>query len=239
MSRGDGLLLFLIFPIASALMLEGGFQLVRAQTVVATTAHVDVDPNLIGVCQTANVSMWIEPPPPSPQGNLSGLILQVVNPDNMTTWWVGPFFTDSSGSVFVILVFDQVGSYALQLNYTGESFADGAILYGSATSAVIKLNVTQDIPAPTSGPTPSPASTLEPTHMPSPSMPPSATPLSSTTQPIAVPLPSPILSPSLVPNPHSEPFPTALSTSGVSTIVIVAGLLVYLKKRRPTIGDKS
>ena len=192
------------------------FPQVRAQTIVATRAYLSVEPNPVGVMQLVTVSMRIEPPPPSPTDRFSGLIIRVINPDNTTENTV--LLTDSNGSAFFTRSFTHVGTYSFQLNYSGESFANGAIFYEGATSAVITLSVGETIPTPTPEPTPTPSSTPE-----------------STATPFASPTPLSTVTPSPTPQPTTEN-PVLVAVSLASVAVISAGLLLYLKKRRVKSG---
>jgi hypothetical protein len=205
------------------------FPPVRAQTVVATKAYMSVEPNPIGVItssalQFLNVSMRIEPPPPSPTDRFTGLIIHDLSTGEPGGGF-GPYFTDSNGSAFVnSLAFTHVGTYKLQLIYAGESFANGTIVYEGATSAVITLNVTAAIPTPTLEQTPSPAST--------PASTPEATPTPSPS-----PTPTPIPTPSPTPNPESKPFQTTFVSASTASVAFVGvGLIVYYKKYRVNRG---
>jgi hypothetical protein len=218
MTKGFVLLFALGFLLASSLIVIKpafieGVPPVKAETVIPTTAYVSVEPNPVGVGQTVNVTMWIEPPPPTPTDRFSDLAIYFTRPDN-TTEYMGPLFSNPNGSASTLYTPDQIGTYALQLNYLGESFAGGTIVYESATSAITTLNVTQE-PQPT--PTPSP--TPEPT--PAPTSTPEATP---------TPSPSPTATPSPEPTPEIPEFPSWIILPSFITATLVAGL-VYRRKR--------
>jgi nitrous oxidase accessory protein len=165
------LLLVLIFLTTSYMsLLVPGFRadipLVKAQTIIETTAFLSAEPNPVGVGQMVKLDMLIEPPPPPSAERLSGLIVNFTFPD-YTTEHIGPLFTNSNGSAFTHYVPTMVGTHTLRLSYFGESFENGEIIY-NATSATITLNVTQE-PQPTPTPTPEPTPTPTPTPEPQPS----------------------------------------------------------------------
>ena len=222
------LVIILVTPVSNVI-----FSPVRAQTVIPTKAYVSAEPNPVGVGQMVNVSMWIEPPPPSPTDRFSGLIIQIKLPNNATEY-LGPYITNSNGSAFAYYMPTQVGTYAFQMNYTEESFSDGTIFFESATSTITTLNVTGAIPTPTPEPTPAPTSTPEPTPTLSPSPTPSLTPTPSPTpNPTATPLPSSTASPSPTPDLQLEPFPTTMVIAPIALVsVIGSGLVFYFKKRK-------
>ena len=220
-----------IFLIASVIILsmsvfDAVFSPVKAQTVIATTAYVNVEPNPVEAHQMVNVSMRIEPPPPSPTDRFTGLVVHIKLPDNGTEH-IGPYTTDTNGSASINYTPQQVGTYTLQMNYTGKSFAEGTIFYESATSAITTLDVTAAIPTPTPEPTPTPSTSPTPSPTTTPLPTPTLTPI-----PTATPLASPTASPSPTPDHQSEPFPTTLSVTSVVIMYVVGlGLLVYFRKR--------
>jgi hypothetical protein len=201
------------------------FPQVKAQTVVATRAYLSVEPNPVGVMQLVTLSMRIEPPPPSPTDRFTGLIIHDLSLGD-TNGGFGPYFTDSNGSASITQLFTHVGTYSFQLNYSGESFANGTVFYEGATSAVITLNVGQTIPSPTPEPTSTPPSTSEPTPT-----------------PFASPTPSPTATPLPTPQPtteNPESFPTMLVVASLASVAAIsAGLLLYLKKRRVKSGGAT
>jgi hypothetical protein len=226
MTKGFALLFALGFLLASSLIvIKPSVFLAKAQTVIGTTAFVSVEPNPVGVGQMVNVSMRIEPPPPTPTDRFSGLILNFTRPDNATEY-IGPFFSNPNGSLYTLYMPVQFGIYTLQLDYPGENFA-GGIVY-NATSAITTLNVTQEpqptpTPSPTPQPTPAPTSTPEPTPTPSPSPTQSPTPTPSpTSTPTATPPPEP--------TPEVPEFPLWLVLPSFATATLVVGI-VYRRKR--------
>jgi hypothetical protein len=194
MRQSFALLLVFFLLTASATILcmlefKAMFPPASAQAVLATTASVSVEPNPIGVNQMVNVSMVIEPPPPPPANRLSGLKIYFTRPDS-TIEYIGPIFSNPDGSASVYYTPTQAGTYVVQLNYTGESFAGGTIVYGGS-SAITTLNVTEEpqptpTPAPTPQPTPTPAPTPEPKPTPTPTPTPSPTPTPITLPPASI-----------------------------------------------------
>jgi hypothetical protein len=221
-----------VFLIATVMILvlstfNVDFPLVQAQTVIPTTAYVNVGPNPIGVGQTVNVTMLIEPPPPSPPGYFSKLAIYFTDPDNATEYR-GDIFSDQNGSASTTYTPDQIGTWELQLKYPGESFEEGNIVYESSTSAIVTLNVTAEpqptpTPSPTPEPTPDPTATPEPTPTPSPS---------PTPTPQPTPTPSPTAS--ATPEPTSTPELAELPSWIILPLLIVATMvaIVYFKKHK-------
>jgi hypothetical protein len=253
MSKSVALLLFLVFLIASFMIsvisaFNAVFPLVRAQTVIATTAYLSMEPNPVGVGQEVNVSMLLEPPPPTPTDRFSGLKVYFTRPDN-TTEYVGSLFSNPNGSASICYVPTQVGTYELQLNYSGESFAEGTIVYESATSAITTLNVTAEpqpapspSPAPTSNPSPTPSATQAPSSPSTPTPVPSSstlpgdgeTPPPSTPSPTTTQDDPSAQKPTSTPNQQTPaPPPTMLIVASAATMTFVgSGFLIYLKKRK-------
>jgi nitrous oxidase accessory protein len=196
---------------------------------ITTTAYVSVEPNPVGVGQTVNVSMLIEPPPPSPTDRFSGLKVYFTRPDN-TTEYMGPLFSNPNGSASIYYTPSQVGTYAVQLNYTGESFADGTIVYESATSAITILNVTAE-PQPTPNPSPTPESTPPPSPSPTPS--PIFTPSPTAAQTAnSAPTPAPTATPSPEPTPEIPEFPVSLMPLTLLAVTLSAGLIYTIKRMK-------
>ena len=220
MTKGFVLLFVLGFLLASSLIIIkpafiAGVFLAKAQIQsIETSAFLSVEPNPVEIGQTVTANMSIEPPPPTPTDRFNYLILKITRPDNATEYR-GPFLSNTNGSVSTHYMPVLCGTYALQLNYPGESFA-GGIVY-NATSAITTLNVTQEpqptpTPSPTPEPTPAPISTPEP--------PPSQSP-SPTPQPTATPSPEP-----------TPEFPSWITLPLFITATLFGGLFYKRKRKR-------
>jgi hypothetical protein len=116
---------------------------VKAVTEIATSAFINVEPNPVGVGQVVRINMWVEPAPPTPTDVFNGITATVTHP-NGNIDVIGPFMSNSNGSAYFEYVVTQVGTYTLQLSYSGQYFANSTIRYMPSMSPVITLSVTQE-----------------------------------------------------------------------------------------------
>ncbi|MGD0070905.1 MAG: hypothetical protein ABSB71_05030 [Candidatus Bathyarchaeia archaeon] len=81
---------------------------------ILTYAFLNVDPNPVGVGQTAYVNFWIDSVPPTAAGQWGdrwyNMAVTVTKPDG-TTETLGPLTSDPTGGTWASLVVDQVGNY--------------------------------------------------------------------------------------------------------------------------------
>ena len=124
-------------------------------TNVATSVHLVVNPNPAGVGQTFRVNITVEPPPPTLNDFFKEIKAYIIKPDghiDVLTLSTEPriYHDFSYDSVWFEYVPDQVGTWNLYANYTGDTYADGSIVYLPARSQTVKLTITNEYnPQPT------------------------------------------------------------------------------------------
>ncbi len=99
---------------------------VHAQTNVITTATVTPEPNLVEVNQMIVVVLRIEPPPPSSSDLFSNVTVTFINPNLVKTY--NTYFS-VGGSYGFSYTPSLAGNWILQLNFPGQTFANGTIHY--------------------------------------------------------------------------------------------------------------
>ena len=151
-----------------------------------TTVYMNIQPNPAGVGQTVRINISISPSPPTSNDRFDGLVLSVTRPDGSREM-KGPFFSDPTGSWFILYAPTLVGTYRLQFNYSGQFFAGSNMTYLPASSAPYMLLV-QEPPLNTTSPSASP-STPPPTFQPFPNVT-ETPPSTSTPTPTATAAPS-------------------------------------------------
>jgi hypothetical protein len=122
---------------------------------VETRAFLVVNPNPTGVGQSVDVTVWLDPIPPTPVDIFHGFQIIITKPDESSDI-IGPLTSSLVGSKYFVFTPDRVGKYYLQLTYPGESFGNGTEYYMPATSPKTELVVQQqpipdypDTPLPT------------------------------------------------------------------------------------------
>src|SRR3972149_6781280 len=109
---------------------------------VETRAFLSVNPNPVGVNQYVDVTVWLQPIPPSAVDVIHGFQVTITKPDG-TTESRGPLTSSAIGSQFFEYTATMVGTYRFKLNYLGEAYADGALSYLHIESLVTELVVQQ------------------------------------------------------------------------------------------------
>lgn len=129
--------------------LKADYLALAFQTDMVTYAYINLEPNHIAIGEAVNVSMLIEPTPPVSVGRFDGLLVRVILPDG-TVETLGPFVSNKDGSVCTLYSPKNYGTYALQLVYPGESFANDTLAYQPAESLIAGLSVRfpSEIPPP-------------------------------------------------------------------------------------------
>jgi hypothetical protein len=111
-------------------------QTASAADTISTYAFISVNPNPIGVGQSATVVYWLNIAPPgataSSGARWEGLTITVTKPDN-TTETLGPFKSDSAGSGYVKYAPSQTGNYTFKLNFPGQDITATALDYSTFT----------------------------------------------------------------------------------------------------------
>lgn len=154
----DSVLLIVLLTSMSLISL-GGFQTLAAEnaqtTNVATSVHMVVNPNPAGLGQTFRVNITVEPPPPTLNSFFKKINIHIMKPDGnidvITVSTEPRSYQDFSyDSVWFEYVPDQVGTWNLYADYTGDTYADGSIVYLPARSQTVKLTITNEYdPQPT------------------------------------------------------------------------------------------
>ena len=132
---------------------------VNAQLSIKTYAHLSVGPNPIGVGQTLFVVMWLSAPPPAPLTQTSDIraipytnfTITVTDPDNIEKV-MGPYTSDSTGSVGTRYVPDKLGTYTFVFNFGGETIYGQRLAgdpmrtdyYEPSTSHIVTINVQEE-----------------------------------------------------------------------------------------------
>jgi hypothetical protein len=90
---------------------------------IPTTTRISIKPNPVGVEQTVNMSIWVEPPPATAtsQGGdrWQGLRINITRPDGKTEV-KGPFTSDANGSLYVFYTPVQTGTYVFSAIFPGQ-----------------------------------------------------------------------------------------------------------------------
>ncbi len=135
------------------------------QWTISTYAFLSVQPNPVGVGQTAYIGMWIDKVPPAAIGRAWGprwhnYEVTVTKP-NGDTETLGPFNSDAVGGAWTAFVPDQIGEYEFVFTFPGQvpvnenpyPYDPGALAltyaflgdnYLGSTSDVVTLTVQQD-----------------------------------------------------------------------------------------------
>jgi parallel beta-helix repeat protein len=129
---------------------------------VTTSAFIAVESNPVLINEMVIVNLHIEPSPPKSTDFVRGLTLILTRPDGVS-YFLGPFMAYPNGST-VKAPFEptQLGTYTLQLNYSGQFFESANVSYAPSQSPKITLSVVQSLLAPTPAPTPYPILTPQP-----------------------------------------------------------------------------
>lgn len=93
---------------------------------IPTYASLSVEPNPIGLGQTAYVGFWLDKVPPTAYQQYGdrwqNFTLTVTNPDK-TTSTLGPFTSDDTGGSHTTFVPSKTGNYTFVFNFPGQTLA--------------------------------------------------------------------------------------------------------------------
>jgi hypothetical protein len=121
---------------------------------VDTYAYLSVFPNPVGVGDNVVVGMSVQPLQPTSYEFYQGYTVTITKPDG-TTETKGPFTSDATGSTWFNYQPSQVGTYSLEFDYPGQTFASTGNYHKPATSPITELVVQQEsIPGYPSSPLP-------------------------------------------------------------------------------------
>ena len=138
--------LIFTFAFISILVLSPILAVVKAQVIEQKTdAWISVNPNPVGVGQELQVNIWISPYPPSAYLDVHGFMTTITKPDG-TTEKVGPVDAYKTSSSYFLYYPDMVGTYTFKLDYPGEEYNDGALVYLPSTHTTTVI--VQDDPIP-------------------------------------------------------------------------------------------
>ena len=137
--------LFVISLILSVFLCA--FQTASASTSVPTNSFVTVSPDPQIVGQAFNITLDVQPPPPTSADQIVGVTLLIGIPDG-TNVTLGPFSINPE-IPWACYTPCEVGVYSLVLRYPGQSFANGTIFYLPSISAQLNVTVNSPTPSPT------------------------------------------------------------------------------------------
>ncbi len=117
---------------------------------IETYPFLTVVPNIVGVGQQLQVTMWMSFPPPtllelgpSSEQGWSGLTVEVTTPS--TTDTLGPFKTDSTGSTYTLYTPEEIGTYTFQLIFPGERKTGTVLITGAPIDDYFEPSNTEKI----------------------------------------------------------------------------------------------
>jgi outer membrane protein assembly factor BamB len=109
---------------------------------ITTYPYLAVNPSIIGVGDYAEVTVWLEPLPPTDADVFHGFQVTITKPDG-TTENRGPLTSSTVGSQYFVYTPDSVGIYYFQFTYPGETFPNG-VHFAAAQTEKQTLTVQQD-----------------------------------------------------------------------------------------------
>ncbi len=111
---------------------------------VEPRAFLSINPNPVGVNQQVDVTLMIQPIPPTARDIFHGMTVTITSPDGNTET-KGPYTSSPIGSQYFSYIPTMVGTYKFQFSYPGETFAfGGGITYKSVESPITELVVQQN-----------------------------------------------------------------------------------------------
>ncbi|MFB3888582.1 MAG: PQQ-binding-like beta-propeller repeat protein [Candidatus Bathyarchaeia archaeon] len=132
----------LILILASAVVASLQFSNAAAPE-IQPRAFLSANPNPVGLGQVVDVTIWLQPIPPTTKDYFHGLTVTITKPDG-TTETRGPLTTSSIGGQYFQFTPTQLGTYTLKLDYPGEFYTSKNQTYKSAASPETKLIVQQN-----------------------------------------------------------------------------------------------
>jgi hypothetical protein len=110
---------------------------------IATNPYLAVNPNPVGVNDYVEVTVWLEPLPPTDADVFHGFKVTITKPDGSTE--VKDGLTSSTvGSQYFTYTPTSVGTYSFEFSYPGETFPNGAN-YAASTSQKLSLTVQEHL----------------------------------------------------------------------------------------------
>lgn len=133
---------------------------VNAQTTVATSASITVDPNPIGISQIAQITLQIKPAPPTITDNFRQISFILIRPDGTIINNTYFFIPASTGFAFNYLPLPEQpstqkqgnwtpGNWTLKISFPGQSFSNNTIYYlPSQNQTTLTVNPSPTPPPP-------------------------------------------------------------------------------------------
>jgi hypothetical protein len=116
----------LILTIASQMLLLPSVNAHTPKWTIPSFGYVSVAPSPVGVGQTVQIYMWVDIPLPSAvitnDIRRHGYTLTITKPDGNTVTQNWDLITDTTGVQFFSYTPDQIGTYAILFNYTGQTY---------------------------------------------------------------------------------------------------------------------
>jgi parallel beta-helix repeat protein len=113
-------------------------------TTLQTHVEINLQPNPVAVLELVSIRIIVSPAPPTLNDRFSNLTLFVLRPDG-TAEILGPFQSDSNGSLSLNYTPEMIGTYSVQASYGGQFFARSGTTYLTAESSMITLSVATDL----------------------------------------------------------------------------------------------
>ncbi len=116
----------LLLTITSQMLLLPSADAHTPKWTIPSFSYVSVAPSPVGVGQTVQIYMWVDIPLPSAvitnDIRRHGYILTITKPDGNTVTQNWDLITDTTGVQFFSYTPDQIGTYAILFNYTGQTY---------------------------------------------------------------------------------------------------------------------
>ena len=109
---------------------------------VETRAFLSINPNPTGVNQSVDVTVWLNPIPPTVSYVFHDFRITIIKPDESIDI-IGPFTSSLVGSKYFTFTPEMVGKYYFQFTYPGELLVNGTRYYMPATSPITEVIVLQ------------------------------------------------------------------------------------------------
>jgi hypothetical protein len=139
--------LFLMFAMTFSLVALPSANAHTPPWTVKTFAFIEVNPNPVGVGQTAYVNFWIDCVPPTAIGSWGtrwhGFKVTVTTPNGDTTD-LGTFDSDATGGAWTQYVPDKVGTYTFDFSFPGQADVQEENPYPYGRSAIRGLDSIND-----------------------------------------------------------------------------------------------
>jgi hypothetical protein len=112
---------------------------VSAQTDVATSSFITVEPNPAEVSQRVNVTIRVEPAPPTPTDSFRNITVTFIRSDGYKNT-VGHYTTRTGSHEFTLSASDLTGNHLLKVNFPGQTFANGTYYLPIEAQTTLTVN---------------------------------------------------------------------------------------------------